>query len=269
MPRRRIDVALAQVALREGRDGGARPGRSRPGNGDGRPRPRRSQLVHRLADSPRLAGRAERWLARPTGPASRSARPGPGCCCSTSGTTFAARCGSRHAGVVGARVDLLVGDRVVVEFDGLVKYEGAEGRAALAAEKRREDWLRSLGYEVVRLTWADLDRPRRVDAPGALPRSSGRHGVRRPAPAAGLLSNSAPSRDVGIVRAPSRGASAHSGELPRHHSDGAEARAGSVAAGDPVLQVRGLGADGGRVAVAGQHHGVRAAGRAAGCGSTR
>lgn len=68
------------------------------------------------------------------------------------------------AGVVVARVDHLVGDRVVVEFDGLVKYDGAEGKAALAAEKRREDLLRSMGYEVVRLTWSDLERPRRVDA---------------------------------------------------------------------------------------------------------
>lgn len=56
-----------------------------------------------------------------------------------------------------ARVDfLLERDRVVVEFDGLAKY----GQAGdLAAEKLREDRLRELGYEVVRLTWADLDRP--------------------------------------------------------------------------------------------------------------
>jgi hypothetical protein len=54
-----------------------------------------------------------------------------------------------------ARVDFLVG-LVVVEFDGLVKYEGADGRAALAAEKRREDRLRSRGFVVVRLIWADL-----------------------------------------------------------------------------------------------------------------
>ena len=61
-----------------------------------------------------------------------------------------------------ARVDFLVGDRVVVEFDGAVKYEGADGRAALVAEKRREDGLRSLGYAVVRVTWADLAHPARV-----------------------------------------------------------------------------------------------------------
>jgi very-short-patch-repair endonuclease len=69
-----------------------------------------------------------------------------------------------QTGAVIARVDLLVGERVVVEFDGLIKYEGAEGRATLAAEKAREDLLRSLGYEVVRITWADLARPRRVEA---------------------------------------------------------------------------------------------------------
>ncbi|MEO6020934.1 MAG: type IV toxin-antitoxin system AbiEi family antitoxin domain-containing protein [Knoellia sp.] len=61
-----------------------------------------------------------------------------------------------------ARVDFLVGDRIVVEFDGLMKYEGSEGRAALAAEKRREDRLRAMGFVVVRLTWADLEHPHRV-----------------------------------------------------------------------------------------------------------
>ncbi|MGL5816833.1 MAG: hypothetical protein ACRCYR_04675 [Phycicoccus sp.] len=57
------------------------------------------------------------------------------------------------------RVDLLVGDRVVVEFDGMVKYGDADGREALVAEKHREDALRLLGYAVVRVIWADLDRP--------------------------------------------------------------------------------------------------------------
>ncbi|MGL4745566.1 MAG: type IV toxin-antitoxin system AbiEi family antitoxin domain-containing protein [Dermatophilaceae bacterium] len=62
-------------------------------------------------------------------------------------------------GDLAGRVDLLVSDRVVVEFDGLVKYGGADGREALVAEKRREDALRSLGYVVIRVVWADLDRP--------------------------------------------------------------------------------------------------------------
>ena len=66
-----------------------------------------------------------------------------------------------HGGFVG-RVDFLVAGRVVVEFDGAVKYAGAEGRDGLVAEKRREDHLRSLGYEVVRLTWDDLAHPERV-----------------------------------------------------------------------------------------------------------
>jgi very-short-patch-repair endonuclease len=62
------------------------------------------------------------------------------------------------------RVDfLLKREQTIVEFDGLVKYAGANGRDALAAEKAREDRLRALGYEFVPLTWADLSRPATVD----------------------------------------------------------------------------------------------------------
>ena len=61
-----------------------------------------------------------------------------------------------------ARVDFLVAGRVVVEFDGAMKYAGAEGQEALVAEKRREDRLRELGYAVIRLTWADLRRPQEI-----------------------------------------------------------------------------------------------------------
>lgn len=61
-----------------------------------------------------------------------------------------------EAGDFVARVDFVVeGTRVVVEFDGKVKY-GDGGADALMAEKRREDRLRRLGYAVVRVTWADL-----------------------------------------------------------------------------------------------------------------
>ena len=67
-----------------------------------------------------------------------------------------------RGGLVG-RVDFLFREqRVVVEFDGRVKYEGADGRDALFREKRREDALRSLGYQVVRLTWRDLHDPASV-----------------------------------------------------------------------------------------------------------
>lgn len=69
----------------------------------------------------------------------------------------------RHGRLVG-RVDfLLERERIIVEFDGLMKYAGANGRQALAAEKSREDRLRALGYEFVRLTWAELSRPATVD----------------------------------------------------------------------------------------------------------
>ena len=63
-----------------------------------------------------------------------------------------------RAGFVG-RLDLLVDDCVVVEFDGLRKYAGADGQVALAAEKAREERLTRLGYEVVRVVWTDLDNP--------------------------------------------------------------------------------------------------------------
>lgn len=63
-------------------------------------------------------------------------------------------------GPVRWRADFVVaGTMVLVEFDGLAKYGGA---ADLVAEKRREDRLRALGYEVVRVTWADLAHPERI-----------------------------------------------------------------------------------------------------------
>ena len=52
-----------------------------------------------------------------------------------------------------ARVDFLFRQqRTVCEGDGRVKYDDPE---ALWREKRREDLLRELGFEVVRATWAD------------------------------------------------------------------------------------------------------------------
>ncbi|MEO7234058.1 MAG: type IV toxin-antitoxin system AbiEi family antitoxin domain-containing protein [Lapillicoccus sp.] len=63
-----------------------------------------------------------------------------------------------------ARVDLLDrAHRLVVEFDGALKYAGGgTGQAALVAEKRREDAIRRLGYRVLRLVWADLLDPARL-----------------------------------------------------------------------------------------------------------
>ncbi len=60
---------------------------------------------------------------------------------------------SRASGFI-ARVDFLwKAARVVGEADGLLKYADRE---AIYAEKRREDFLRSEGYTVVRWGWADL-----------------------------------------------------------------------------------------------------------------
>ncbi|MGW6279418.1 type IV toxin-antitoxin system AbiEi family antitoxin domain-containing protein [Kribbella sp. NPDC055071] len=55
------------------------------------------------------------------------------------------------------RVDFLLCDRLIVEFDGVQKY--GEAQSAVLAEKWREDRLRARGYGVVRTGWADLDRP--------------------------------------------------------------------------------------------------------------
>jgi very-short-patch-repair endonuclease len=159
-----IDVALAQVALRECRVGAIVPADRALATGTAS-LDHVTELVHRLAGSTRVAGRAVRWLAQADAASESVGETRARLLLLDLGHDVRSQVRiSDDAGVVGARVDLLVGGRVVVEFDGLVKYEGAEGRAALAAEKRREDWLRSLGYEVVRLTWADLERPRRVEA---------------------------------------------------------------------------------------------------------
>lgn len=63
------------------------------------------------------------------------------------------------------RVDFVFeAERTIVEFDGRVKYRGMgkDPAEVVIAEKRREDRLRELGYEVVRLDWSDLARPRQT-----------------------------------------------------------------------------------------------------------
>lgn len=63
-----------------------------------------------------------------------------------------------------ARVDFVIkGTRVIVEFDGKIKYVDDDG-TALFEEKKREDRLRRLGYVVVRIIWADLEQPGRLIA---------------------------------------------------------------------------------------------------------
>ncbi|MFG1911640.1 type IV toxin-antitoxin system AbiEi family antitoxin domain-containing protein [Kribbella sp. NPDC048928] len=63
-----------------------------------------------------------------------------------------------HGKLVG-RVDFLFEQYgVIVEFDGAVKYADG-GPRALLAEKVREDHLRDLGYQVVRVSWPDLSQP--------------------------------------------------------------------------------------------------------------
>jgi len=57
--------------------------------------------------------------------------------------------------------------RTLGEFDGKIKYgrllkPGQTAGDVIFAEKRREDRLRDLGWEVVRWTWEDLRHPERI-----------------------------------------------------------------------------------------------------------
>lgn len=68
-----------------------------------------------------------------------------------------------------ARVDLLLNGHVF-EFDGRQKYVGKAGggladdvERVLWDEKQREDWLRSLGFGISRIVWADLFGIRRAE----------------------------------------------------------------------------------------------------------
>lgn len=64
-----------------------------------------------------------------------------------------------------ARVDFLFEDLgVAAEFDGRVKYgrlvpEGQTAADVLWSEKQREDAIRGLGWQMVRWTWDELERP--------------------------------------------------------------------------------------------------------------
>jgi hypothetical protein len=55
-------------------------------------------------------------------------------------------------------------ERIVGEFDGRIKYgrllrPGQDPGDAVFEEKRREDAIRDVGWEVVRWTWGDLSVP--------------------------------------------------------------------------------------------------------------
>jgi very-short-patch-repair endonuclease len=51
----------------------------------------------------------------------------------------------------------ITGTRVLLEFDGRVKYRGERGVDALFSEKRREDSMRRKGWFFERFVWAELD----------------------------------------------------------------------------------------------------------------
>lgn len=75
-----------------------------------------------------------------------------------------------RSGKLVARVDFYFPQyRTIVEFDGKIKYTGeltpdVDPADVLWREKKREDRLRTMGFQIVRLTWADLANPQAVGA---------------------------------------------------------------------------------------------------------
>lgn len=63
-------------------------------------------------------------------------------------------------GDANARVDLLIeGTRVILEFDGLIKYDKSDPeavKAAIVAERMRQGRLEAQGYTVIRFIWEQL-----------------------------------------------------------------------------------------------------------------
>lgn len=53
---------------------------------------------------------------------------------------------------------------VAVEFDGMVKYGGKDGKKALDAERARERRIEQRGHGVARVVWSDLYHVRRIRA---------------------------------------------------------------------------------------------------------
>lgn len=86
-------------------------------------------------------------------------------------------------GLIGIADFVWLPDRVVGELDGRLKYKVPDGAhpdqagEVVWAEKRREDRIRALGYEVVRWVYADLSHPDRLA--GRVRQALGRGAARR------------------------------------------------------------------------------------------
>lgn len=101
-----------------------------------------------------------RWVAEQCDPASES--PGESwmrVLVRSLGYNVRSQVEIREAGEFVARVDLMIeGTRVILEFDGSVKYTDGDART-VANEKRRQARLESLGYVVLRVLWEQLRDP--------------------------------------------------------------------------------------------------------------
>ena len=81
------------------------------------------------------------------------------------------------------RVDFLVEDFLVIEFDGRAKYSiGGDPERAHWEEKKRHDRIGEAGYEVLRITWGDLwdEQALRARVQRAMTRAMARRGATPP-----------------------------------------------------------------------------------------
>ncbi len=53
----------------------------------------------------------------------------------------------------------IIGTRGLLEFDGLTKYAGVDGKRELIAEKRREEDIRRADWLLDRFVWHEVDDP--------------------------------------------------------------------------------------------------------------
>jgi hypothetical protein len=60
------------------------------------------------------------------------------------------------------RVDFVLLEELIVEFDGALKY--GDSADSILAEKWREDRPRERGYRMARVSWPDLDHPQTTAA---------------------------------------------------------------------------------------------------------
>lgn len=118
-----------------------------------------AQIVDRLATRP-FAGRAQALVTLMDGRSESVGESRLRILLVTNGVAVTPQVPVLENGRIIARADLGVdGTNQLIEFDGKVKYGGADPEV-LWREKKREDRIRRQDYRVKRVIWSHLDRPK-------------------------------------------------------------------------------------------------------------